>query len=127
MQKKVIWFLTSLPSADLFPEAYHDLDEPVVDHATPKGDGSDLVWSAIGKVATDEAVADPIPNQQVDAHVLTIPPLPPPRATSIEIDDHDELVRAAGVGRPMWVIALLIFGVIAAGVLGGVILFRGHG
>lgn len=106
-------------------EADHDLDEPVVDHGKPKGDGTDLVWSAGGRIATDEEKAEPIP-EPADARVLTIPPLPPPRAVAIEIEDHDELVRAA-VGRPMWVIALVIVGVIAASILGGVILFRGHG
>lgn len=107
-------------------DADHELDEPVVDHATPKGDGTDLVWSPIGKIATDEATAAPIPAHEVDAQVLTIPPLPPPRATAMEIDDHEELVRQA-VGRPMWVTIAVIAGAILAALVGAVMLFRGAG
>lgn len=118
-----------IASIDL--EADFDLDEPVVDHKKKKkvdDERADLVWSAHGKIATDEAeFVDPIPaDQRSDALILQVPPLPEPRAAALGGDHDDEDVMREAVGRPMWVNAVIVAVLLAASVLGGVFLFRGH-
>jgi serine/threonine-protein kinase len=116
--------------AGLNLDADFDLDEPVVDHKRkkPNDQRADLVWSARGRIASDEAqFADPVPaEERSDALVLQVPPLPEPRAAALGGDHDDEDVMREAVGRPMWVNAVFVVVLIAASVLGGVFLFRGH-
>lgn len=84
-----------------------ELQAPIVDHGPKPGEGPDVVWNPSGSLTTGELAFTSVPPEPVDASVLTIPPLPPPREAALSRDDAS-IDLAIATSRPMWGKAVVI-------------------
>jgi serine/threonine-protein kinase len=100
-----------------------ELETPVIDHA-PASSEADPVWSSSGIISQHGIPALEIPSEgEAPAHVLSVPPLPPPReSVLVTADIHVDVPGLTG--RPVWVSAVLITA-LAIGLLFAVIWIRG--
>ncbi|MCK6547000.1 serine/threonine protein kinase [Myxococcota bacterium] len=99
-----------------------DLQAPIVDHGPKPGEGPDLVWNPSGSLTTGDVAFASVAPEPVDASVLTIPPLPPPREAALGTDDAS-IDLALATSRPMWGKAVVI-GIVLVLVIAGLYLLQ---
>ena len=90
--------------------ADEELEHPVVDRVTENGGAEEVMWTSAGSISSSD---DPIDEEEVetediDAKVLTIPPLPPRRDSALDASTHDDLRRMVVAGKPGWIVPAVV-------------------
>jgi serine/threonine protein kinase len=93
--------------------ADEDLERPAVDRLTEAGDAEEVMWTASGSLSNPGIIVfneedDP---DDVDARVLTIPPLPPRRDEALDGNTTEDLRRMAVAGKPRWTLPAVAAGI----------------
>ncbi len=91
-------------AAEQHLSADEDLEHPVVDRVAEGGEAEVVMWTSNGVLSSPdvpepELIEDP---DDLDARVLTIPPLPPRRDSVLDGATTEDLRRMVVAGKPGW-------------------------
>jgi serine/threonine-protein kinase len=93
--------------------ADEELEHPVVDRVAENGGAEEVMWTSTGAISSsdDPAVNDEVETEDIDAKVLTIPPLPPRRESRLDEATQDDLRRMVVAGKPGWIVPAVVAGI----------------